>query len=43
MLCVSEDAGGRASEQEQMDELGVDCGDDVVILLQDEACDLVER
>ena len=41
-FCIVKDMGRRASEQEQMGELGADSGDDLVVRRWNEACDLVE-
>ena len=42
LLFIVEDEDGCTSEQEQMSDLGVDFGDDIVVLRWKEARDLVE-
>ena len=42
LFCIVEDTGGRASEQEQMGEIGIHHEYDVVVRRGEEACDLVE-
>ena len=42
LLFIVEDEDGCTSEQEQMSDLGVDFGDDIVVLWWKEARDLVE-
>ena len=33
LFCIVKDAGGRANKQEHMGELGVNCGDEIVVHL----------
>ena len=42
LFCIVDDVGGHVSKQEQMVEIGVDCGDVVVLRRRKEDRDLVE-
>ena len=42
LFCISKDASGRTSKQEEVEKLVIYRGDGIVLCRREEACDLIE-